>query len=592
MELEKAKSKRIDLVNKVIHLKDNIELRHGDKIINRDGNVLHVDFSGEKPYSKYVDDDGDEHRYGEIDVYYIDDYSKLEVSIEELDRDVFDIISGKKSIDGFKIKEPGDSNENSTQLVHLKSSDSLIKAQKELEIQRNYVKALHNRLHGILERKRRNLLAVIEEFNIKLEKIYKVLYTIELYLGVHEEVYQLTQGQKASADEPICMRQQLLFMDEEIGIYENGGLSFEDIQKFDIWISDNFKKIIPEQKCVVAFRVRREKKDYGNMWSNANNQPEDMKTYFLIRNGDNLYRIWTNIKVHPRLFPLRDEINKIYKEISEKEYSSKHDQKNADDLVMQYQRNSLVLQGIIDRTDIFTPIPDGINIFNPDSYGNSIRLIYDEENVLTDGRLTFKEWQKEINSKIERGSRVVYHHDWSEMRQEYAKYRFFGWREHYPNSPKDCIFTVEDVVDNDKKYDSSFFKKVIKVLFFEDSWTLDDRKRRTAFKLFFGDWFILNYDKISLEDLDFYIHSRVDRSNYLEMLPVLIKTKKIRLEELGWEKEFVRMTVEELAREGVKKEEKDVWETVEWWKTKVIWKRPITKDDAKALRMIKSKLKR
>jgi len=63
------------------------------------------------------------------------------------------------------------------------------------------------------------------------------------------------------------------------------------------------------------------------------------------------------------------------------------------------------------------------------------------------------------------------------------------------------------------------------------------------------------------------------------------------LGELKWEKEFVRMTVEELFRENIIVNEEKVWEAVNWWKNKVIWKRPITKDDAKALRMIKSKLK-
>lgn len=56
---------------------------------------------------------------------------------------------------------------------------------------------------------------------------------------------------------------------------------------------------------------------------------------------------------------------------------------------------------------------------------------------------------------------------------------------------------------------------------------------------------------------------------------------------MKWEKEFVRMTVEELFRENIIVNEEKVWEAVNWWENKVIWKRPI----AKASRMIKSKLK-
>ena len=316
-----------------------------------------------------------------------------------------------------------------------------------------------------------------------------------------------------------------------------------------------------------------------------------MKTYFLIRNGNNLYRIWAAIRVHPRLFPLRKEIDEVYKKIKEERHFSEYETKKADNMVLHYQRTSLVLQGIMDRTDIFSPIPEGINIFDPDTYGNAVKLIYDEENVLTDGKLTFNEWQTQINNQIERGSRIIYHYDWSEMRDEYLKYRYFSYRTWYPRAPKDCMFTVEDVIANDEKSSyTTHFDNIIKVLFLEDSWSSDERKKRTAFKLFYKDWFILNYDKISLEDLEYYIHSRVDRPNYLDMLPVLISAKNTRLEELAWEKEFIRMTIEEMARGGKIVSEKDVWAAVNWWKNKVIWKRPITKDDAKALRMIVSKL--
>ena len=38
--------------------------------------------------------------------------------------------------------------------------------------------------------------------------------------------------------------------------------------------------------------------------------------------------------------------------------------------------------------------------------------------------------------------------------------------------------------------------------------------------------------------------------------------------------------------------EADVLSAIEWWKRKVIWKRPLTKDDGKALRMITWKVKK
>lgn len=92
---------------------------------------------------------------------------------------------------------------------------------------------------------------------------------------------------------------------------------------------------------------------------------------------------------------------------------------------------------------------------------------------------------------------------------------------------------------------------------------------------------------MDLDTVEYYINSRIDRENYLKMLPVLYQIKKMRLEEIKWEKGFVKSMALDLECD-----EKLVWDAVDWWKNKVIWKRPIRKDDAKAWRMIKQRLKR
>ena len=71
------------------------------------------------------------------------------------------------------------------------------------------------------------------------------------------------------------------------------------------------------------------------------------------------------------------------------------------------------------------------------------------------------------------------------------------------------------------------------------------------------------------------------------MLPILYKLKKERIKEIKQEKEFVKA----MADRNEVAEEK-VWKAVEWWKNKVIWKRPIREDDAKAWRMIQGRIKK
>jgi len=92
---------------------------------------------------------------------------------------------------------------------------------------------------------------------------------------------------------------------------------------------------------------------------------------------------------------------------------------------------------------------------------------------------------------------------------------------------------------------------------------------------------------MSLDDVEYYINNRYERKDYLEILPILYTIKKERLEEIKQEKDFVKAMAD---RNNVPEEK--VWEAVNWWKNKVIWKRPIREDDAKAWRMIKGRIKK
>jgi hypothetical protein len=73
------------------------------------------------------------------------------------------------------------------------------------------------------------------------------------------------------------------------------------------------------------------------------------------------------------------------------------------------------------------------------------------------------------------------------------------------------------------------------------------------------------------------------------MLPILLEVRKMILADLKWEADFVEL----VSREFGGKYKDVIWDCVKWWKDeKVKWKRAITKDDAKALRMIKAEAKR
>jgi hypothetical protein len=176
----------------------------------------------------------------------------------------------------------------------------------------------------------------------------------------------------------------------------------------------------------------------------------------------------------------------------------------------------------------------------------------------------------------------------------YVDYQF----KNTASCPHHGVYKIVDtrVAGDEEKYRFNSGNKLISFVYnpkdtvwpgWGDSWSDEhERKKGITFTCCPDEFFILNYDRISLDDVEYYINSRVDRENYLSMIPVLWAIKKARIKEIEWEKHFVKLVSD---RTGIAQEQ--VWKAVNWWKYRNIWKRPIREDDAKALRMIERKAK-
>lgn len=118
-----------------------------------------------------------------------------------------------------------------------------------------------------------------------------------------------------------------------------------------------------------------------------------------------------------------------------------------------------------------------------------------------------------------------------------------------------------------------------------------ERKNSLFFKFSRDESTVINYDQLNLDDIEFYLNSRIDRPNYLEYLPILKKLRKCLLEEQDQEDAFYLMLVGRCQKEGLKPKEglsyeKIIGELIDWWKYKNKWKRPISKNDELAMKMI------
>lgn len=620
-------------------------------------------------YEQAQDWEGTEwHRYGSTEFEKFlqqvkeGELTKLTRPLSEVMDEARKVMSGEIDVAIYYESDVPEVNDN-TALIHRSSKAGLIAIQKGLEVKKRSAELMHKAVKYEMEKKRQamevvrqKLYGAVEVFMKQVKKIMRVITTIELYLGIEEELHQIQEGVKADVSEPLCFRQMVLFIDEEVGAWEDGGLDFKNVKEFDQWLTtgDNIDIVLPEQKGVVVLRPRRYDKDYGDPYRNAYwNEANHAHTYILIRNGDCLYRIFTEkLTIQDRLFPRRNEMAKLAEQIEKATWDT--EKEKIEDSLYQYKNRAMLLQGLVDRTDVFNPMPvDRLNLFKLHEQENLVRFIYDDEAALPSGRLSFHDWRKEMDEKIQHGSRVLITGIY-ESRRGYAE-RFYIGKGGYdglknvPDLPKEGVYEVEKFVSSSSRhYRETAYKKRLEELKasgekFKDegevkgrvwthsgdpvtgnrkvysirtfakeehltimympnaeassgwnSWDTHERKLRTRFRIIpLEDDFVMNYDQVSLADVDFYIKSRVDRRDYLSMMPVLKKIRVHLQEEYKKEKDFARFITDRnesklgLSRKFV---EARVWEAIRWWKFKNQWKRAITKDDTLALRMIESRI--
>jgi len=150
-----------------------------------------------------------------------------------------------------------------------------------------------------------------------LDVIKGQIFNVNLYAGFAEDIAQIRRGKPAPATEKLHVMQRRLYMDEEsLVAYEVGGMEFGDLRTFEKWLSRkaNMERILPFPRTLVAFRVRRHTKrrdtpDIRTAWINLWKEKEDKYTYLYIRNGGQLFRMYTDIEFDARIFPNKSEFN-------------------------------------------------------------------------------------------------------------------------------------------------------------------------------------------------------------------------------------------------------------------------------------------
>lgn len=517
------------------------------------------------------------------------------------------VFDGQQSLleqtDSQLLLKQSDSQSTELATANKKLKEELITYSHKMEILANQAEEIQTVLKCYVEHKKSLLNEQLKSFNnqlsqykSKIKEINQMISMIELYCGIEEEVRTITTGQPASIDTKISIRQKILFMDEECAISDvyghlGDGFDYNNIDDFCCWLKDNHNRdqVIPEPKSIVVLKPRRYNKDYKNPYDNEVLNRYNRESYILIRNGENLYLIFTeNFYIYDTVFPNKDVAKKLFEKISTQDFHKKFEEIDYRSILERAKTFAIFIQGVLDRTTLLHPIKENSNYFT----GNAnVEFIYDDDNILSDNRLRYREWVREINKEIKVGSRIVFNEqqflvDYGST-TDYYEECFKKYYREFPNIPEDGIYEVSEII-TDKYYGERIcFKYKPGGQYWSFTEGYKDRTTAVTFCARRNDDWIINYDQLELSDIDYYLNSRIDRPSYNNFIPLLKTVRQQLIKEQQSEQLFI-----DLIMNNLKLDDRQIaLDCITWWKYKNKIKRSIDKDDALAYKMITNKIK-
>lgn len=491
---------------------------------------------------------------------------------------------------------------------------SMVKAKQE-EVRESH-KAVKDELERQMYAQRKELERISDAASAALEPLEKIvevmkegIWTLSLYMGLREQIVQVRDGAPAPATTPITIRQMVLAMDEETGLLaDEGGLTVETVGQFDAWLREDFSRveqIVPEPKGVVAMVARWTSRDEGDPWSH---DPKDKVTQFIVRNGEQVFRVSADFHAGDVLVPRADEFvkyffrtrydHKIHQDVrvplkpGTKDYDLAMEE--SDKRGRHYLRIGLILQGLVDRTEVFAPLhPAGINMLvDPGERGEKVRIITDAEGALESGAQSFVDWHEEANQQFRVGLRVVGSFGKTYERQAY------GWDDSteslqderiHPRGaerPKDGVpYVLED-----RREDGGFVIRYARTQkTYTSEWIEDPEtpgygwrggyrlpKTRASCVVYSSDSFVLPYDLVDSATMERFLRNRRDRREYKTLWPLMRAVWRAKRAEEMAEAPFLEMMRGVCAREnGVMPSEQEVADLARWFKLKNRWHRPL-----------------
>lgn len=432
----------------------------------------------------------------------------------------------------------------------------------------------------ILDEYRKRAEIEVKRLKNQVKTLRRVISMVEVYTGASLDITTISEGEGASAQEPLTIRQRILFMDEEVAaILEDGqGLGHENKDQFYEWlkIPSNRDVIVPEQRCAVVMKPRRFHKRYSSdPYENRLLNIWNKHSFIVIRNGENVYVAESeNLFFDNAAIPTKKDWKKALER--DGQFDEETDRHAGKDLTYGSLFYAYMLQGLLDNTEYFGT-HDPIEILRE----RGVKLIFDgeEDTLLGTGIKPFNLFVNDKNHTLRRGSRILYLGAPGSFLKEYV-YKFSK-----PSPPAHGLYNIDKVKEGSGGFGTFGFKYLPE----DNVYGQKSKQRRTWVldNIYVGVGLIA-YDNVSAAELEAYVKDRTQRKYYEQIFPMLLQMLKQKRIEETQERAFCSMMKANL---GGWVTDEMLSEAIEWWKKKVIFTRPLVSDDLKSWRMIEARLK-
>jgi len=518
--------------------------------------------------------------------------------------------------EGASIEDMQESSD--TSLMALGNKQSLIalrlqidESKRSVTLVKNYCHLMQTQVRNELQKKIDQVNGIVEKMGREIKRLDYVIQTIETYAGIKEEIITLQSGEPAPETEPIVIRQAVLFMDEEFALIDDD-FDWEKIESFDKWLTEdgNYKILLPDTKSVVAIKPRRTDKKYSDDWwtNRIMNRPNHV-TLFLIRNGENLYRLDSeHIYLEDRMFPNLDE----YQQTLEKEQkdgwyeiNKERDNLASDHMRRRFTKVAFLLQGLLDRSDVFAPHNVKCSFLKMEGLNEQVKMDYelDTSHLLQDGRPSVKDWMNQQNESVSEGSRILLLDAVGMNRSCFYRYYNEGCEPAYPTVG---VYSLKKNPYYNKESEGDYWRRdinkclyVINYLPSDDAYSWDigytERKNKVAIGIRGRYNNYLAYDNLKIEELDYYLNSRIYRSQYYDYVRLLKTAKSYILQEQKRESEFINMLCGELISKSLWPKGGYTHESIarlalQTVKDRLKWKRPISSKERETYYLVRRTL--